>query len=140
MGKCNRKVATILGVVLNTPKRVRREVAISAGQERVWVALTRGPELSTWFGADAEIEARPGGSVTVTWPDGTERRATVEEVAPPHRLSFRWAPFERTPQGQARLIRASRVEFDLREGRPGTILTVTEEELGSPAPAGMIPA
>ena len=76
--------------------------------------------------------------MTIRWPDGAERRATVEEVSPPRRLSFRWAPFERTADGEARLVRASRVQLDLQEREGGTVVTVTEEALGSPAlaPAG----
>jgi uncharacterized protein YndB with AHSA1/START domain len=71
--------------------------------------------------------------MTIRWPDGAERRATVEEVSPPRRLSFRWAPFERAPEGEARLVRASRVQFELEEHEGGTLVTVTEEALGSPA-------
>jgi uncharacterized protein YndB with AHSA1/START domain len=117
-------------------QRVRREVVVPADSARVWAALTQGSELSSWFGADVRIESRPGGTATITWPDGTERRATIEEVEPPGRLSFRWAPFERTREGKARLVRASRVEFELRETEEGTLLTVTEEALGPPALAG----
>jgi uncharacterized protein YndB with AHSA1/START domain len=114
------------------PDRVQRETVVGAPPERVWSALTRGPELSTWFGADVGLEARPGGAVTVRWPDGSERRATVEEVSPPRLLSFRWAPFERTSGGGTRLVRAGRVEFELRGTERGTVLTVTEEVLPSP--------
>jgi uncharacterized protein YndB with AHSA1/START domain len=118
------------------PDRVRREARLPVEPARVWSALTTGPDLSTWFGADVEIDPRSGGAVSARWPDGTERRATVEEVVPPERLSFRWAPFERTPDGQARLVRASRVEFELRETEGGTLVFVTEEALGSPLLAG----
>jgi uncharacterized protein YndB with AHSA1/START domain len=115
------------------PDRVRREVRLPVEPERVWSALTTGSDLSTWFGARVEIEARTGGAVSARWPDGTERRATVEEMVPPVRLSFRWAPFERTPDRRARLVRASRVGFELRPSGGGTLMVVTEEALGSPA-------
>src|SRR5919201_616876 len=118
------------------PDRVRRETRMPVGPARVWAALTTGSDLSTWFGGDVEIEARMGGQVTVRWPDGTERHATVEEVVPPFRLSFRWAPFERTSEGQARLVRASRVEFELRPSDGGTVVAVVEEALGRATPAG----
>jgi|SRR5436190_24298420 len=117
-----------------TGRAVRRELTVSVGPSRVWAALTE--ELSAWFGASAEIEARPGGSVTMTWPDGTERRATVEEASPPTRLAFRWAPFERTPDGRGHLVRPTRVEFELRETRGGTLVTVTEEQIGAVTLAG----
>jgi uncharacterized protein YndB with AHSA1/START domain len=124
------------GVAEERSDLVRREVHVPAKPERVWSALTQGSDLSTWFGAEVQIEPRAGGEATARWPDGTERRATLEEVTPPHRLSFRWAPFERTAEGHARLVRASRVEFELRETEGGTLLAVTEEALGSPVLAG----
>jgi uncharacterized protein YndB with AHSA1/START domain len=102
-----------------------------ARPERVWAALTEGSELSTWFGGRVAIEARPGGAMTITWPDGTERLATVEEATPPSRLAFRWAPFERTPGGEARPAPVSRVEIELRARDGGSILTVVEAPLGA---------
>jgi uncharacterized protein YndB with AHSA1/START domain len=104
---------------------IEREILLSVSCERVWSALTDGEQLSSWFGAQVVVDARAGGSAIFRWPDGRERVATVEEVDPPHRLSFRWAPFERTPNG-ARVLPANRVEFTLENVEQGTLLRVTE--------------
>jgi uncharacterized protein YndB with AHSA1/START domain len=119
--------------------RVSRTALLDAPIHRVWEALTEGAELSAWFGADVKLDARPGASVTVRWPDGRERRATVEVVLAPRVISFRWAPFERTPDGTPAMTQASRVEFSLRESGRGTILSVTEEALGG-RPTASAPA
>ncbi len=74
---------------------VEREITIPATPAEVWPAVTRSDEVSLWFGADVELDVRPGGRGVFRWPDGTERHAVVEEVEPEHRLSFRWLPFPR---------------------------------------------
>jgi uncharacterized protein YndB with AHSA1/START domain len=113
---------------------VEREILLPASPERVWSSLTEGRELSSWFGAEVEFEARPGGPATFRWPDGRSREATVEEMDPPRRLTFRWAPFERTAGG-ARVVPATRVEFTLEPAREGTLLRLSERKLADSAMA-----
>jgi uncharacterized protein YndB with AHSA1/START domain len=113
---------------------VERVILLPASPERVWSTLTEGRELSAWFGAEVEFEARLGGPVTFRWPDGRSREATVEEMDPPRRLTFRWAPFERTGGG-ARVVPATRVEFTLEPARDGTLLRLSERKLASSAMA-----
>jgi uncharacterized protein YndB with AHSA1/START domain len=113
---------------------VEREILLPASPERVWSTLTEGRELSAWFGAEVEFEARPGGPATFRWPDGRSREATVEEMDPPRRLSFRWAPFERTGGG-ARVVQATRVEFSLEPAGEGTLLRLSERRLAGSARA-----
>jgi uncharacterized protein YndB with AHSA1/START domain len=107
---------------------IDRQIVLPASPERVWSALTEGSNLSRWFGAEVELEARRGGSAIFRWPEGHQREATVEEMDPPRRLSFRWAPFERTGSG-ARVVPATRVEFTLEAAPEGTLLTVSERRL-----------
>lgn len=113
---------------------VEREILLPASPERVWSAVTEGRELSSWFGAEVEFEARPGGPATFRWPDGRSREATVEDMDPPRRLSFRWAPFERTGSG-ARVVPATRVQFTLEPTREGTLLRLSERKLAGSAMA-----
>jgi uncharacterized protein YndB with AHSA1/START domain len=113
---------------------VEREIVLPASPERVWSSLTEGKELSVWFGAQVEFDARLGGSATFRWPDGRSREATVEEMDPPRRLSFRWAPFERTGSG-TRVVPATRVEFILEPTREGTVLRLSERKLAGSAMA-----
>jgi uncharacterized protein YndB with AHSA1/START domain len=105
---------------------IEREVVVPAPPAEVWPALADSGEISAWFGADAEVEVAPGGSGVFRWPDGTERRAVVEEVEPGHRLAFRWLPFQRTAGGQVVVVPPTRVEITLEEVDDGTRVRVVE--------------
>ena len=96
---------------------VAREITIPATPAEVWPAVTRSDEVSLWFGADVELDVRPGGRAVFRWPDGTERHAVVEEVEPEHRLSFRWLE----------AIPSTRVEITLDEVAEGTRVRVVEQ-------------
>ena len=106
---------------------VRREIVLPASQEDVWAALTRSEELSAWFGADVEIDARPRGGVIARHPDGTTRRGTVLAANAPYRLVVVWEPATRDAEG-------SRLEFTLEPVVDGTRLTVIEAQLSAAAP------
>jgi uncharacterized protein YndB with AHSA1/START domain len=105
---------------------VRREADVPAPPERVWRALTQAGELSAWFGAEAEIDPRPGGHLSLRFEDEWIRPGVVEEVEPGRRLSFRWLPFERHPDGSWRPMGQGRVEFELEATEAGTRLVVSE--------------
>ena len=107
-------------------ERVEREVMVAATPGEVWPAVTRGDEMSAWFGADVEIDARPGGRGTVRWADGTQRHVLVEDVEVERRLAFRWLPFQRTPGGDVLPAPASRVEITLAPTPEGTRVRVVE--------------
>lgn len=106
---------------------IEREVTVPAPPAEVWPALTRSEEISAWFGADAELEVHPGGRGVFRWPDGTERRAVVEEVEPERRLTFRWLPFQRTAAGAVVAVPSTRVEITLEEAPGGTRVRVLEQ-------------
>ena len=106
---------------------VEREITIPATPGDVWPALISADELSTWFGADVELDARPGGRGVFRWPDGTERQAVVEDVESGRRLSFRWLPFQRTPEGEAVSVPSTRVEITLEAVPEGTRVRVVEQ-------------
>jgi uncharacterized protein YndB with AHSA1/START domain len=105
---------------------VEREVVVPAAPEEVWPALTREEELSAWFGAEVEIDARPGGRGAARWADGTQRHLLVEDVEPPRRLAFRWLPFQRTADGDVVPVPSSRVEIELDAVPEGTRIRVVE--------------
>jgi uncharacterized protein YndB with AHSA1/START domain len=116
---------------------VEREVAVPATPGEVWPAVTQSDEISAWFGADAQLEVRPGGRGVFRWRDGTERHVVVEHVEPPRRLSFRWLPFQRTAAGEIVTLPSTRVEITLDEVPGGTRVRVVEQ----PAfPLGSTPA
>jgi uncharacterized protein YndB with AHSA1/START domain len=105
---------------------VEREVTVPAPPAEVWPAVTRSPEVSAWFGADVELDVRPGGRGVVRWPDGAERHVVVEDVEPERRLAFRWLPFQRTAEGDTVTLPATRVEITLDPVPEGTRVRVVE--------------
>src|SRR5207253_3194909 len=120
---CNCPVARASGARMEV---VEREVTIPAPPAAVWGAMTRSDEVSAWFGADAELDVRPGGRGVFRWPDGTERHVLVEEVEPARKLSFRWLPFQRTADGEVATVPSTRVEITLDDVSGGTRVRVVE--------------
>ncbi|MET7479424.1 SRPBCC family protein [Streptomyces sp. NPDC005648] len=59
--------------------------------ERVWQLVTDAGELAHWFPSRAEIDPRPGGTITFggdpNMPESTGRVLALDE---PRRLSFEW--------------------------------------------------
>jgi len=108
---------------------VVRQVRIDATPTVVWDALTDPRELAAWFGANADIDLRLGGAVRFRWPDGTDRRGLVIELAPARRLAFRWREL-RAPGSGLTATEATVVTFSLQAEtsgrREGTLVTVTE--------------
>jgi uncharacterized protein YndB with AHSA1/START domain len=113
-------------------RSVERRVELPADVEAVWQALTRGPELSAWFGARVELEPRPGGRASFHWPSGTVREASVEVFDPWRQLLLRWLPFELDANGAVRIAVPGHIRFVVEPGDRCTILTVTESLFGEP--------
>lgn len=111
---------------------VEREVTVPAPPGEVWPALTRADEVSAWFGADVELDARPGGRGVFRWSDGTERDVVVEEVEPGRKLAFRWLPFQRTAEGDVVTLPSTRVEITLDPVPDGTRVRVVEQPAFAP--------
>src|SRR5688572_18737378 len=68
--------------------QVEREVVLPAPADVVWQAITDAEELSAWFGADVELDPRPGGAARFVGDEGEVRRAVVETVEPERHLRF----------------------------------------------------
>lgn len=100
-------------------------VELEAHPDVVWGMITRSEELAAWFGADAEVDPRPGGPVRFRWRDGSERGGVVEVVERPRRFAFRWREIRRTERG-IHIGGTSRVEFLIEPIAGRTRLTVTE--------------
>jgi uncharacterized protein YndB with AHSA1/START domain len=111
--------------VANMRDAVKRELSISSPPADVWDALTDPVQLAAWFGAQVEIDPRPGGPVRFRWPDGGERRGLVEEVDAPHHLIFRWRELA-SPGSGAVEGPATTVAFRLEPDGEGTRLVLTE--------------
>jgi uncharacterized protein YndB with AHSA1/START domain len=69
--------------------RFQRRYPCAVG--RLWQAVTDPAELSHWFPAAVQMEARVGGTVVFSGDPHTEdRRGTVLVYDPPRRLAFTW--------------------------------------------------
>jgi uncharacterized protein YndB with AHSA1/START domain len=76
-------------------KVVRVEVTIAAPLDWVWWAWTRPERITAWFAAEANIEARPGGSFELFFdPKDHDHQCTkgcnFTLVDPMKRLGFTW--------------------------------------------------
>ena len=52
------------------PDRIERTVDIAHPPRQVWAALTTAEGLGAWFGNEATIDLRPGGSARMTFTGG----------------------------------------------------------------------
>jgi uncharacterized protein YndB with AHSA1/START domain len=101
---------------------VRRETVFEAEREEVWDALTDPARLREWFANDVDFDARPGGSGTFRWYDGSVRHARVERVDEARELEFLWWD---EAGGE------SVVSISLADCEEGTRVTVVESPAGA---------
>jgi uncharacterized protein YndB with AHSA1/START domain len=92
---------------------VHRTVDLPAPVDAVWEAIVAGD----WLGAEADIDARPGGAVHVD-----ARVGVVEAVEPGRSLSFWWTTPDRDEP-------ASRVDVEIERVGDITRLWVREVQL-----------
>jgi uncharacterized protein YndB with AHSA1/START domain len=104
------------------PDRIERVVEIAQPPARVWAALTTADGLAAWFGNQATIDLRPGGSARMTWTSGDVVEMRVERVEEPSVFGFTW-PIYGLPDDDPR---RTYVEFTLEPDGAGTRLTVVE--------------
>jgi uncharacterized protein YndB with AHSA1/START domain len=104
------------------PDRIERVVEIAQPPARVWAALTTADGLAAWFGNQAMIDLRPGGSARMTWTGGHVAEMRVERVEEPSVFGFTW-PIYGLPDDDPR---RTYVEFTLEPAGAGTRLTVVE--------------
>ena len=104
------------------PDRIERTVEIAHPPAKVWAALTTAEGLGAWFGNEATIDLRPGGSARMTWTDGPTVDMRVERVEEPAVFGFTW-PVYGLPEDDPR---RTYVEFTLEPVGTGTRLTVVE--------------
>jgi uncharacterized protein YndB with AHSA1/START domain len=110
-------------VVMGFPDRIERTVEIAHPPAKVWAALTTAEGLAAWFGNEATIDLRPGGSARMSWiEEGFTADMRVERVEEPRVFGFTW-PISGLPADDPR---RTYVEFTLEPVGPGTRLTVVE--------------
>ncbi|PWW66848.1 SRPBCC domain-containing protein [Actinokineospora spheciospongiae] len=104
------------------PNRIERTLDLAHPPARVWAALTTAEGLGTWFGNEARIDLRPGGTAAMSWTGGHKVEMRVERVEEPTAFGFSW-PLEELPEDDPR---RTYVEFTLEPAGDGTRLTVVE--------------
>jgi uncharacterized protein YndB with AHSA1/START domain len=105
------------------PHRLDRTVVIQAAPDIVFSFFTETPKWASWWGAGSTIDPRPGGAMTIRYPDGTEVVGDVVEVRAPERIVFTYgyASGKMIPPG------GSRVTIALELSGAATRLTLTHE-------------
>ncbi len=105
------------------PDRIERTVELAHPPAKVWAALTTAEGLAAWFGNEASIDLRPGGSARMTWnEEGFTANMRVERVEEPTAFGFTWHIYG-LPEDDPR---RTYVEFTLEPAGAGTRLTVVE--------------
>src|SRR6202049_2728350 len=112
----------MMEAVVAFPDRIERTVEIAHPPAKVWAALNTAEGLSAWFGKEARIDPRPGGSAWMKWDSGHTADMRVERVEEPTVFGFTWQ-IEGLPEGDPR---RTYVEFTLEPAGAGTRLTVVE--------------
>lgn len=104
------------------PDRIERTMEIAHSPAKVWAALTTSEGLAAWFGHQASIDLRPGGSARMTWTSGDRAQMRVERVEEPAVFGFTWHIYGLPDDDPRRTY----VEFTLEPTDGGTRLTVVE--------------
>ena len=116
------------------PDRIERIVELAASPGQVWAALTTAEGLGAWFGHEATIDLRPGGTARMRWADGPTVDMRIERVEEPTVFGFTW-PVYGLPEDDPR---RTYVEFTLEAGRGGHAANRGRERL-CPAARGRLP-
>src|SRR6478609_5704853 len=107
---------------MSFPDRIDRTVEIAHSPAEVWAALTTADGLAAWFGDEATIDLRPGGSARMTWKSGHVAEMRIERVEEPSVFGYTWHIYG-LPEDDPR---RTYVEFTLEPIDSGTRLTVVE--------------
>ena len=98
---------------------------IAAPPETVYSYLTEATMWSRWQGAEATLEARPGGIFVMTMPDGAVARGQFTELIPAERVVFTWGCVDQpgVPPG------SSTVEIEIAATDEGSLVILTHRDL-----------
>jgi uncharacterized protein YndB with AHSA1/START domain len=111
---------------------VEQTIRIAASPSVVWDHWVDPVRLATWFCAEVELDARPGGRCRAVMEEGPVMVGEFVELAAPERLvlTFGWeSGVPGVPPG------STRVEVTLAPDGDGTVLTLRHTELPAVAAA-----
>ncbi len=124
-----------------TTDRIEKTTLLRAPLDRVWRAISDSSQFGTWFGLRAEgpfvanervhctivpTSVVPEVGETQKEYEGFGFDIWVDEVVPPHRLSFRWVAHSAHDDADPETQPKTRVTFELEERSDGVQLTITE--------------
>ena len=109
---------------------LERTVHIAAPPEVVWEFWTVAERMCEWWGADAELDPTPGGTMRVTLGGGGVMAGRYVELDPPRRLVFRFG-WEATAGAPVVPPESTTVEVVFGADGDGTVLTL--RHFGLPA-------
>jgi uncharacterized protein YndB with AHSA1/START domain len=104
------------------PNRIERTVHVTQPLDRVWAAITTAEGLGTWFGNDARIDLRVGGTAELSWTSGDTAELRIERIEPQTVFGYTWS-ISGLPDDDPR---RTYVEFTLSPDDGGTTITVVE--------------
>jgi uncharacterized protein YndB with AHSA1/START domain len=102
---------------------VERHVA--AAPSAVYAYLTDSDRWARWQGADATIDARPGGLFRMLMGNGMCARGQFVELVPGKRVVFTWGWIDMPDLPPGSTI----VEIDLEQVSDGTLIRLTHHDL-----------
>lgn len=109
----------------STLSEIVLEQRIQASPADVYAYLTDDAKWKRWQGADATLDARVGGVISVLMANGLNALGKFVELVPDRRVVFTWGwvGYENLPPG------SSTVEIELRADGDATILVLTHGSL-----------
>jgi uncharacterized protein YndB with AHSA1/START domain len=109
----------------STPEIVRR-IEIRAPRETVFRYFTDPARFAAWWGEGSTVDPRPGGAVSIRYPNGERASGVFRELAPPGRVVF---TFGLEGPGAPIAPGASTVTVTLEPSARGTLLTLRHSGL-----------
>jgi uncharacterized protein YndB with AHSA1/START domain len=105
---------------------IEREIQIDASPEVVYEVISSAEHLREWWPDEADLQAVPGATGTLSFDCKDVVAVTVVDADPPRLFSFRWAydgevataensllvTFELVPSGQGTLLRFAESGWD----------------------------
>jgi uncharacterized protein YndB with AHSA1/START domain len=114
---------------MQLPHMLDRSVWIRAPREVVFAFFQDADRWAAWWGAGSEIDARPGGKMSIRYPNGVAVAGEVLEVAAPERIQFTYGYKSGQPVAEGSTL----VTITLSEERGGTRLELRHEFAEAPA-------
>ena len=114
---------------MNTLEHVLEcSVVICATRSTVFRFFKDSKRFAEWWGAGSHVDGRPGGALSIRYPDGTTASGTIQEMVDDERIVFSYG----YDAGQPVPPGSTRVTVTLHEHPEGTLVTL-RHELADPA-------